>query len=175
MNLAYSHLIPDNFPDNSRVWIYQSNRLFTIGEALELEEMLNGFLARWNAHGTAVRGYGNLLFGQFLVLMADETETQVSGCSTDSSVQLVKAIEQRFQVNMFDRQYLGFVIKGRTEMLPLSQLSYALENGFITGDTLYFNNLVQTKSELLTRWMIPVKDSWLKNKLPRLQERQDAM
>jgi hypothetical protein len=35
--------------------------------------------------------------------MADETATGVSGCSTDSSVRLIKEIEKIFGVNMFDR------------------------------------------------------------------------
>ena len=78
MNLAYKHLIPEDFHPSSRVWIYQSNRLFSIGEALEIELLLTDFLQKWNTHGTPVKGYANLLFGQFIVLMADETFTGVS-------------------------------------------------------------------------------------------------
>ena len=62
---------------------------------------------------------------------------------------------------MFDRQMLAFLIKDKIQLLPLSQLKYAVENNFITPDTIYFNNLVQTKEELLKKWMIPVKESWL--------------
>jgi hypothetical protein len=165
MNLAYQHLIPEDFDANSRVWIYQSNRLFFISEALEIEELLEEFLAKWNSHGAPIKGYANLLFGQFLVFIADETATGVSGCSTDSSVKVVKEIEQRFKVNMFDREFLAFVLKDKIQMLPLNQLKYAVENNFITPDTLYFNNLVKNKQELLNNWMIPVKESWLKKKI----------
>jgi hypothetical protein len=47
----------------------------------------------------------------------------------------------------------------------MSQLQYAFDNGFISGDSLYFNNLVQTKEELENSWIIPVKDSWLAKRL----------
>jgi hypothetical protein len=47
----------------------------------------------------------------------------------------------------------------------MNQLSYAVQNHFISGDTLYFNNLVQTKKELEEGWIIPVKASWLAKKL----------
>ena len=50
-------------------------------------------------------------------------------------------------------------------MLPLSQVPYAVENHFIDENTLYFNNLVQTKEELENNWIIPIKDSWLKKNL----------
>lgn len=165
MNLAYQHLIPEDFDANSRVWIYQSNRLFFLSEALEIEEMLEDFLSKWNSHGAPIKGYANLLFGQFLVFIADESATGVSGCSTDSSVRVVKEIEQRFKVNMFDREFLAFVVKDKIQMLPLNQLKYAVENNFITPDTVYFNNLVKNKQELLNNWMIPVKESWLKKKM----------
>jgi hypothetical protein len=97
--------------------------------------------------------------------MADETDAGVSGCSTDSSVRLIKQIENQYGVSLFDRQMLAFIIKEKIDLLPLGQLSYAMENNFITPDTIYFNNLVQNKRELLDKWMIPVSESWLAAKL----------
>ena len=165
MNLEYTHLLPADFEPASRVWMYQSNRLFTMGEALEIEDMLNDFVSSWQSHGATVKGYGNLLFGQFLVLMADETQSGVSGCSTDSSVKLVKEMETRFKVDMFNRQNLAFVVKEKVQLIPIAQLKYAIDNNFIDMNTLYFNNLVQTKNQLETKWMQPIKDSWLAKKL----------
>jgi hypothetical protein len=157
----YHHLLPEAFAADSRVWIYQSSRLFTLSEAIQAEELLERFVTNWQSHGTPVKGYANLLFGRFIVLMADETASGVSGCSTDSSVRLIKEIEKTFSVNLFDRQMLAFIIKDNIQLLPLSQVQYAINNNFIQPGTAYFNNLVQTKEELQTNWIIPVKDSWL--------------
>lgn len=165
MELNYQSFIPADFHPGSRVWVYQSSRLFLISEAFEIENILKEFIDQWNSHGTPVKGYANLLFGQFLVFMADETATGVSGCSTDSSVRIVKTIEERFKVSMFDRQQLAFVVKDKIQLIPLSQFGYALENNFISPDTLYFNNLVATKEALLNEWLIPVKNSWLKTRM----------
>lgn len=165
MNLDYKYLLDGNFHPDSRVWVYQCNRLFTMSEAFNIEDMLKEFTTQWKSHGTPVKGETHLFFGQFIVLLADETATGVSGCSTDSSVRLIKDIEQRFAVNMFDRTTLAFVIKDKIQLLPLSQLQYAIENGFINTDTLYFNNLVKTKLELESKWIVPVKDSWLMAKI----------
>jgi hypothetical protein len=161
MNIDFKDQLPEEFADNSKVWIYQNSRLFTLGEALEIEEKLENFVSGWKSHGDEVKGYANLFFGQFIVLMADETAAGVSGCSTDSSVRLIKEIEQLYKVNLFDRQHLAFLIKGKVQLLPLSQLNYAIGNEFINADTLYFNNTVLTKRELIEQWIIPVKHSWL--------------
>jgi hypothetical protein len=165
MNVDFQSHIPGNFNDDSRVWIYQSSRLFLISEALQMEDMLNEFAANWKSHGAPVKGYANLFFGQFIVLMADESATGVSGCSTDSSVHLIRSIEEKFNVQLFDRLSLAFVMKDKVESLPLNQLEYAVENNFITGNTLYFNNTVLTKKEMLDKWIIPVKESWLAKRL----------
>jgi hypothetical protein len=165
MNLEYKSLLNENFSQDSRVWIYQSSRLFTLSEALGVEDLLNDFTDKWLSHGTPVKGAGYLFFGQFIILMADEKATGVSGCSTDSSVRLIKDIEQRFGINMFDRTTLAFVVKDKVQLLPLSQLQYAFDNGFIDSHTLYFNNLVQTKAELENNWLVPIKDSWLSKRI----------
>lgn len=164
MNLEYSQFIPEDFNDSSRVWVYQSSRRFLMTEALSMEPLLEAFVSDWKSHGTPVKGFANLLFGQFIIVMADETATGVSGCSTDSSVRLIKKIEELYKVNMFDRQALAFYVKDNVQILPLPQVKHAIENSFITPDTLYFNNLVSTKEELLNKWIIPVKESWLAKK-----------
>jgi hypothetical protein len=161
MTENYKELIPADFAADSRVWVYQSSRLFLMSEALHIEDLLNNFAANWQSHGAPVKGYANLFFGQFIVLMADERATGVSGCSTDSSVRLIKQIEELFKVNMFDRTTLAFLVKDKVQMLPLAQLQYAINNNFVTPDTIYFNNLVQTKEELENKWLISVKESWL--------------
>jgi len=165
MNLQFQDQIPAEFNDSSKVWIYQSSRLFLMSEALEIETILEQFVSEWKSHGDTVKGYANLFFGQFIILMADETATGVSGCSTDSSVRLVKEIEQKFNVQLFDRQTLAFFVKDKIQLLPLSQLGYVAENEFIKAESLYFNNTVLTKTELLTNWIIPIKESWLSKRV----------
>lgn len=169
MNLAYQHHIPADFDARSRVWIYQSSRIFSFQEALQLEPLLEAFAAEWTSHGAKVKAYANLLFGQFIILMADETAAGVSGCSTDSSVRFIKQVEALFKVEMFNRQTLAFVLKDKIQLLPLAQLDYAIQNGFINGDTLYFNNLAATKQELLHNWLIPAGQSWLAARFPALK------
>ena len=168
MNFNISEYLPEDFAPNSRVWIYQSDRIFFMQEALEMETILQQFVAEWKSHGTPVKGYANLFFGRFIILMADENATGVSGCSTDSSVRLIKEIETKYAVSLFDRQMLTFYIKDKVEILPLSQLNYALENKFITADTLYFDNTVLNKEALENRWITPASNSWLSQKFSTL-------
>jgi hypothetical protein len=164
MNLHFQDEIPEHFADDSRVWIYQSNRQFTIAEALQIEELLEDFTTSWKSHGADVKGTARLFFGQFIILLADETATGVSGCSTDSSVRLIKSIEKDYNVDLFNRTTLAFILKERIQLMPLAQLGDAIKNDMITPDSLYFNNTVQNKKELIGNWIIPIKNSWLSTK-----------
>ena len=165
MNFEYRHLLPEGFSPKSRVWVYQSSRLLSLAEALEMEKEITDFTDQWLAHGASVKAYGNLFFGQFVILMADETHTSVSGCSTDSSVRFIKNLGEKYGIDFFDRNNLAFVVKDKIQMLPLNQLGYAFDNGFINGDTLYFNNLILNKQQLEEDWMLPIKHSWLAKRL----------
>ena len=165
MNLSFKHLIPEDFDNDSRVWIYQSNRLFSLQEALQIETILETFVGDWKSHGAPVKGFATMFFGQFIVLMADENATGVSGCSTDSSVRMIKAIGEQFKIDLFNRQLLAFVVKDKIQMIPMSQLNYAFEHQFIAADTLYFNNTIITKRELIDNWLVPVEESWLNSRV----------
>jgi hypothetical protein len=161
MNFNYRKLLPEKFDASSRIWIYQSNRSFDASEAFLIADEINKFIESWHSHGIKVKGYGNLFFGQFILLMADETGSGVSGCSTDSSVHFIKEIEKKFNVGLLERQTLAFLIDDNILLLPISQLSGVILNGTIKNETLFFNNTVSTKKELENNWIIPVKDSWL--------------
>ncbi len=160
-NQEIKDLIPADFSDESRVWVYQSSRAFIEKEAAEVNEQLYQFYNQWETHGAPVKGWAKLLFRQFVVVMADERMNAVSGCSTDSSVRVIKSLERQYDVNFFDRMMLTFLRNGKADMLPFNQVQYALEKGFISMDTPLFNNTITTKAELLENWLIPLKDSWL--------------
>jgi len=157
--------IPADFSDDARVWVYQSNRPFSEREEQEIEEQLLHFYAQWHAHGDAVKGWAGLLFRQFIVIVADETLVPVSGCSTDSSVRVIKSIERQYRVNLFDRMTITFLVEGKTQMLPFGQVQYAIDKGFINAGTLMFNNLAANKGELLRSWLVPLGESWMADRV----------
>ena len=61
---------------------------------------------------------------------------------------------------------LAFIVKENIRLIPLSKVNSSIAEEIITPDTLYFNNTILTKKELLNNWIIPVKDSWLAQRIP---------
>lgn len=164
MNSYFNH-IPTDFADDSRVWIYQCNRPFTEIETIEINKQLHDFSSTWKSHGDTVKGFGTILFHQFIILIADESATGVSGCSTDSSVRLIKEIEKKYTVNLFDRLTLAFLINETITTIPLHLFHDAIHKGIINETSLYFNNTILSKEALKNEWVVPVHKSWLAKNL----------
>ena len=153
--------IPADFNADSKVWIFQSNRNHTEKECEEINMQMHNFYSQWQSHGKDVKGWAEILFNRFVVVIADENVSDVSGCSTDGMTRIIKSFENQYAVNFFDRLMLSFYVKEKVETLPLNQVKYALENGILETDTLFFNHLVDNKQKLETEWLVPLDKSWL--------------
>ena len=74
-------------------------------------------------------------------------------------------MERQYQVDLFDRLTITFLVDNKAEPLPMQQVKYALEKGYIETDTLLFNNTVATKAQFETEWLVPLNKSWLWNRI----------
>lgn len=151
-----------NLPDNSRVWIYQADRAFTANEIETITEKAIDFINQWTRHGDDLKGSFTIKYSQFLVLAVDESFNNVSGCSIDSSVRFVQALEKELKVDLMDKMNVTFKDHENINLVKLSDFQRFAKEQKVTSQTIVFNNMVQTKKELENNWEIPAKESWHK-------------
>lgn len=149
-----------NLPDNARVWIYQSPRKFTTDEVEKLTKQINDFVAEWTSHSREVIAEGKVLYDRFIILVADENQFKVSGCSIDGSVRFIQSLEQEFNIDLFDRFNIAFKANGEISATDKDSFQELIDKGSVKEDTIVFNNMVTTKQELNSNWEIPLKESW---------------
>lgn len=155
---AFEHL-----PDESRVWVYQSNREFDEKELAELEVHLAKFAEDWVSHNRALKASAVLLERRFIVLMVDESQVGASGCSIDKSVHFMKILESEYGLDLFDRMLFSYQNEEVVAVAKRDLFAELYASGKINDETLVFNNLIQTKKELKEKWLIPLKESWHAN------------
>ncbi|NNE25379.1 MAG: hypothetical protein HKN09_00925 [Saprospiraceae bacterium] len=148
----------------SKVWVYASNKLIPDAQIAAIKQDIVDFTMQWQSHGQNLDCYGNIFHERFLVLVADDTH-HVSGCSIDSSVHFVKALEAKYNLNFFDRMTYHYVVDEVFHTIHHSQLKAAYNEGTINDDTLMVDNLVNTKETFLERWIVPLNMSWYKKLL----------
>jgi len=147
------------FSENSRVWVYQSDRKLTDGEVIQLQILLDNFTAGWTAHNNQLKAKGEIRYNRFLILTVDENQAGASGCSIDKSVHFMKQVEQQFNINLFDRFNLAYREGNEVLSVPRHNFEELLKQGRITTNTIVFNNMVQNLNELQNKWEVPFKDS----------------
>jgi len=150
----------DNLPDNTRVWIYQSNRALTNDEVEAVQGSLNDFTTQWVSHNRQLRAYGDVLYQHFIVLMVDESNAGASGCSIDSSVHYVQDLQRQLGVDFFDRMVFAWKENEEVKIAQRDEFARLYKEGKINDDTLVFDNLVNTKSDFESQWVKPLKSSW---------------
>jgi hypothetical protein len=148
------------FSENSRVWIYQSDKELTDAQVIQLQVQLDNFTTGWTAHNNQLKAKAEIRYNRFIVLMVDESQSGASGCSIDKSVNYMKQVEQQFGINLFDRFNLAYRNGSEILSVPRDTFEELLKNGTITTNTIVFNNLAKDLAELQNNWEVPFKDSW---------------
>lgn len=139
------------------------------GKELEIaENALARFTGEWAVHGTPLKTSYAIRYDQFIVLAADESDGIASGCSIDSSVRVLKELERSIGIDFFVRDQVAFWIGDKVQLLGLAQLKEKFSDGTLNGETLTFNNLVDTKSAFEAGWLTPAANTWLKRYLPNV-------
>lgn len=148
------------FSENSRVWIYQSDKELTANQTQRLQQQLNNFTESWTAHNHQLKAAAMVKYNRFIMLSVDESKAAATGCSIDKSVHLMKQLEQEYHINLFDRFNLAYRTDSGIASAPRAKFEELIKAGMIDENTIVFNNMVQTLAELQTKWEVPLKSSW---------------
>ena len=150
----------ENLPDNSRVWIYQSNRTFSKTELDSISRDLSEFLSGWTAHNLNLEAGYEIPYNRFIVLGVNQQITQASGCSIDASVRFIQGLEARYEITLLDKMNVTFKQGDFFAHIPLNEFVKLAKAKSVSKDTIVFNNLVDTKSDYRLFWEVPARDSW---------------
>ena len=150
----------ENLPEDSRVWIYQSNRKFSDVELAEIESELILFVEKWAAHGNELEASYLLKYNRFIILAVNQEIQQVTGCAIDSSVSFIQNLEQKYQVELLDK--MNVTIRNGEYIAHKSLLDFKkmAKEKAVTANTIVFNNLANNIEEFNENWEVPAGDSW---------------
>ena len=123
---------------------------------------LRAFTDDWAVHGNPFETSFSIRYNHFIILAADESTQSASGCSIDSSVRVLKDLEQSFGVRLLDRNNVAFLQGDEVTLVPLQDLKQKFSDHILNEDILSFNNLVRTSEELEESCLAPVGLTWLK-------------
>jgi len=152
----------ESLEDNSKIWIYQSNREFSESEVVEINEKTEEFIEDWLGHGDQIKASYQIKYNQFLMIAVDQYYNEVSGCSIDASVNFIKELEKEFNLDLTNKLNVSFKDNNNINIVSLSNFQKYAKEQKITSNTIVFNNLVLTKADLAKNWEVTADKSWHK-------------
>jgi len=147
-------------PDSSRVWIYQADKEFTENEVEQISEKLYTFVSNWKRHGDALKASFKIEYNQFIILAVDENYNDVSGCSIDASVHIIKTLQNEFEVDLLNKMIVSFKDGTNVNTVSLKNFKEYAKLQKINATTVVFNNMIQSKADFESAWEVEASKSW---------------
>jgi hypothetical protein len=149
-----------SLPEESRIWIYQSNRKFSDEEMTTIESDLEAFLAIWEAHGTSLEASYVTKYNRFIIIAVNQEVQAPTGCAIDKSVEFIQQLEKKYSVDLLDKMNVTFKNGDFIAHKSLIDFKKMAKDKAVTASTIVFNNLVNTIEEFNESWEIPAEESW---------------
>lgn len=149
-----------SLPDTSRLWVYMSDKVFSAEQEAYINEKMTKFCTRWNHHKNDLKSSYELKYNQFIILAVDESYHEVSGCSINKSIKLMKKIEDKLDLDLMNRLNTAFKEGEQMQVVDLNTFKDFAKNQKINENTIVFNNLAATKSAYLNTWEVAASESW---------------
>lgn len=150
----------ENIPDESRIWIYQSNRKLADDEVVSIEKKCLDFIENWSAHSTSLEASFVIKYNRFIVFAVNQEVQAATGCSIDSSVRFIQDLEKEYGIELLDKMNVTFKVGEHIAHKSLIDFKKMAKEKAVTSSTIVFNNLVNTKAEFLEFWEVPASESW---------------
>ncbi|WP_413532533.1 ABC transporter ATPase [Empedobacter brevis] len=153
-----------NLADDSRIWIFQANRKFSIEEKQAITAKLNNFIADWNAHGAELLADFDLPYDQFIVVGVDEKQASASGCSIDKLTKIIREIDADYSFDLLNRMLVSYENENEVIIEKLPIFKQKVKEGEIKNVKV-FNNGISLLNDFKQNWLLPLEESWAKTLL----------
>ncbi|WP_272151632.1 ABC transporter ATPase [Tenacibaculum aiptasiae] len=144
--------------EEAKVWIYPSSRKFYPQEIEGLKERLKTFSEEWKSEEDFKVSF-ELRYNRFIIFSVEDN-MQLSNAEIDKQVAFVLQLQQEYDIELLDKMNVCFKQGEYTQYKELKDFKKLIKNKSVTGKTIVFDNLVQTKHELDNYWEVPITESW---------------
>lgn len=161
MNIPLSDAFA-GYPEDARVWIFQTVMPWNADQETILQEAITGFLASFKAHRMPVRASVQFFSRHFIVLAADEHVTPVSGCAGDALHHMIQNLGHKTGLDFFNRLVIPVLEKGGDlRFMTKRELQESVRTGSLPVDVRILDHSVRQLRDWRSAWIRSYKDSWL--------------
>lgn len=150
-----------HLPDAARVWVFTTAAPLAADQSAAAQGVLDAFVTDWRSHGHPVTGGFDLVENRFVVIAADETANDVSGCSIDGMFRTVADALARAGVTLADTADIAFRDETGVRVIDRPAFAKLVRTDLIGDDTPVFDQTVKTLGDIRAgKWERPFCAAW---------------
>ena len=162
--------IPFNkISENYSCWVYQIGKMITQKEKVFISKSLESFCEKWTSHNNSVKSSYVIDFDSFIILFADQRINKVSGCAIDEKSRVIRQIGNNLKIKILPYINTGVFINNKLVFLSKEEIISKLNSKEINGNSDIINITIKSKKDYEEKWILKIKESWLKNFLAQKQ------
>lgn len=152
----------ETLPDESRVWVFGSDRALT-GENIDrLLGEVDRFLGQWKAHGVPLTCARDWRDEHLLTIGVDSTQENASGCSIDGLFRVLQGIERPLGTRLVGGGRIFYrAADGTVHVTERGRLPQLAASGEINADTTMFDTGLTTAGDWRDHFEVPARESWV--------------
>jgi hypothetical protein len=109
--------------EDSRIWIYQTNRVIGEEELPILSHEIDCFINKWAAHGNGLFADFSFFSPYTLIIAVDDTKVPPSGCSIDALVRFLTSLGAQFDIDFFVRMKAVILANGEWKQVDFAEVN----------------------------------------------------
>jgi hypothetical protein len=152
----------DMMPDESKLWIYPIHRSLTDEEKNTISQDLFNFTNQWQAHQQDLRASFMIWGNHFILVAVDNQFHEASGCSIDHSVHFLKSLQEKMNLDFFDRQHIFIKSGDLIQTIKIAYVKESIANDTLSPETILYNTLCLSIGEWKEKAFIKADQSWIK-------------
>ena len=149
-------------PDDSRVWVFGSDRALTGDDLDRLLGEVDRFLGQWKAHGVPLTCARDWRDEHLLTIGVDSTQENASGCSIDGLFRILQSIERPLGTRLVGGGRIFYRgPDGSVDVAERANLPQLAASGALSADTIVFDTGLTTAGDWRDRFEAPARESWV--------------
>ncbi|MFT4567240.1 MAG: hypothetical protein ACI9FN_002205 [Saprospiraceae bacterium] len=153
----------EGLSDSSRIWVWQSPQELNQSQVERIQAVMGEFIPQWASHSRELSARSIVYLNRFVLVALDqEVSHAASGCSIDSLTHVITQLSAELNIDLLDRTHFCFKKEDIVSCIHMNVLSDRVSAGEIDNRSLVFNPLIASKKELLSKWLLPIGESWHK-------------
>ena len=151
----------NNFPPESKCWIYAANRILSKSEIAFIKESGSHFVQNWTSHQKQMHAMMEVIHHLFIVIALDESQADISGCGIDKSVAWIKQIGEELKINFFNRMQIEMQMEDKSfKIVNKEEIVMLYKNKSINQHTLFANKNINNLGSFQQSFYVKLEDTW---------------